>query len=94
MSALPPAALRRLAALAIDAQGFVFDPRTGHTYTANPTALAVLAWLRVGLDRDAVADRLRDGFADVDAAVLDDLAEFARQLQEYDLLPPGALPSW
>lgn len=84
-----PSPARRLTALALSDQGFVFDPRTGHSYTANPTALALLEALREGLSPAEAEARLRERFAAEGHEVGDDVAEFARLLREYGLLPPA-----
>jgi hypothetical protein len=48
MSATLSLAAERLSNLALSPTGFVFDPRTGATYTVNPTGRAVLEALRDG----------------------------------------------
>jgi hypothetical protein len=87
MTDLPSPTARRLRALAVSETGFVFDPRTGHSYTANATALCLLEVLKQGLGLDAAAAELRTRF-DVGAAeVAHDVHEFARLLREQGLLP-------
>lgn len=77
-----------LADLALSDSGFVFDPYSGGTFTANKTALRILTALREDLPRAAILDRLRSEFhvngADLDA----DLGEFLRLLVQQGILPP------
>lgn len=69
--------------LAISDTGFVFDPRTGHSYNVNPTGLAILRALKEGATLETVARRLRDEF-DIGPAPLDDhLREFLAQVRSY-----------
>ena len=69
-----------LASLALNDQGFAFDPATGTSYTLNPTGLAVLRGLRDGLADDELAERLAAGWeVGVDRAAAD-IAVFRRHL--------------
>jgi hypothetical protein len=87
---IDPGALR---ALAVSESGFVFDPRTGHSYTVNATGLAVLEALKEGLAAGAIAERLRAGFAAGGAPVEDDVDGFVALLHEHGLgLLPGSPP--
>lgn len=83
---IDPAELR---VLAISDSGFVFDPRTGHSYSMNPTGLAALQALRAGADVATVAARLRDEF-DGGVAVDDDVEGFVELLRELGLVAVGA----
>jgi len=79
-----PADLR---ALALSDTGFIFDPRTGHSYTANATGLAVLAAMKQGLAPDAIVAQLRTQF-DGGVAVDDDVEQFIELLRELGLGAP------
>lgn len=82
-----PSALR---ALAISETGFVFDPRTGHSYSVNGTGLAVLSGLREGLDLPGIARRLNEQFEVEDATVEEDVALFAQRMRDFGLgVRPG-----
>lgn len=86
MSATPSKSV--LADLALSDSGFVFDPYSGGTFTANRTALRILTALREELPRPAILDRLRREFH-VNGADLDgDLGEFLRLLIQQGILPP------
>jgi PqqD family protein of HPr-rel-A system len=67
----------RLRDLAVSDSGFVFDPTTGHTYTLNATALAVLRALKDGAAPDEVARALDAAFE------LDGSEDLERDVQEF-----------
>ena len=81
--------LARLKDLALSESGFVFDPYTGATFTANGTGLAVLRGLREGLNRQQIVGRLGDEFAVAGSPVqLDsDVGDFLRLLVQQALVP-------
>jgi hypothetical protein len=76
-----PAALR---GLALSDTGFVFDPRTGHSYTANATGLAVVAAMKEGLAPAEIAERVRGQFGG-GFAVEDDVEAFVELVRELGL---------
>ncbi len=88
MSELAPSSVRRLRALAISEAGFVFDPRTGHSYSANATALCALDALKRDVPPGEIAALLREHFAADGVDVEHDLAEFLSALREHGLVPP------
>ena len=40
--------------LAMNDNGFIFDPASGYSYTSNETGLYIMKLLAQGLDRDAI----------------------------------------
>jgi hypothetical protein len=44
----------KLAVLAVSESGFIFDPVTGHSYTANATGLRILELLKTGKEPDEI----------------------------------------
>ncbi len=81
-------ATKRLQDLALSESGFVFDPYSGSTFTANRTGLFILNALREGTSRAALVERLRRSFAVADADLESDVGEFGRLLVQHGLLPP------
>lgn len=77
-----PTALR---ALAVSDTGFVFDPRTGHSYSVNATGLAVLDALKNGTSVDEVVERLRGEFETGASPVEDDVEAFLALLRDFGL---------
>lgn len=71
--------------LALNDQGFAFDPETGESYTVNATGKAVIDGLRRGEARQAISAAMarRHG---VDPAVTDrDVADFLDCLRRLGL---------
>jgi hypothetical protein len=77
-----PAALR---SLAVSDTGFIFDPRTGHSYSANTTGLAVLAAMKDGLTPPQIVEKISAEF-DGSVAVEDDVQQFIELLRELGLV--------
>lgn len=77
--------ISRLAMLAISDTGFVFDPRTGHSYTANATGMAILNHLKKGRPVSEVLTRIEETF-EVPASLAQDLQSFVEALSNYDLI--------
>jgi PqqD family protein of HPr-rel-A system len=76
----------RLGDLAISDTGFVFDPRSGSTFTVNATGLSVLSALKEGLDVAGVEERLRERFDAASADVARDVDDFVAMLRQYGIL--------
>lgn len=74
-----------LADFALSESGFIFDPRSGTTFTVNVTGLAVLQALRAGKEPRAIAGLLREQFADVRDDVVDHVDDFVRSLRQLGL---------
>lgn len=78
----------QLETLAISETGFVFDPRTGATFTLNPAGVAVIVALRDGLSVGEVVARLHERFERVPAeSARDEVVEFIHLLRQHGLLP-------
>jgi len=75
----------RLDMLAVSETGFVFDPRTGHSYTVNATGLTVLNDLKRGEPLSTSLRRLQSEF-DCPQTVTEDLLAFVEALHNYDLV--------
>ena len=50
--------IRKLQNLAISDNGFIFDPASGHSYTANETAVFVINNLKDGKSTEEIIDSL------------------------------------
>ncbi len=81
------AATDRLRQLAISASGFIFDPRSGVTFTVNETGKTIIEGIRDGSGLDAIVSALDDGFACDRADLRRDTLEYVRQLRDQSLLP-------
>ena len=70
-----------LARLAISDTGFVFDPLTGKSFTANETGLFILRFLQKRRDLDALVDALVEAFDVAEETARRDALEFVAQLR-------------
>jgi hypothetical protein len=75
----------RLSTLAISDSGFVFDPRTGHSYTVNASGLTVLRDLKKGLPLSRVLEHIGEIY-DTPGNAEAGLQAFADALAAYELL--------
>ena len=73
--------MNRLNDLIINSQGFVFDPNTGESFTANPTAVHILRQLQDGRDNDDMARTLTESFAVTPEAARRDVDDFRLKLR-------------
>lgn len=73
--------------LAVSETGFLFDPRSGATFTLNPTGLVVLRMLREGETLDAIIVALKDQFDSTGEELKDDVRDFVQSLKGQALLP-------
>jgi len=72
--------------LAISSSGFVFDPATGATYTANPSGRKILEGLRDGRTLDEIAQMLSACFKVGEVDLRRDVLEYVRTLRHNGLL--------
>ena len=80
----------RLRELAISDTGFIFDPLTGATFSANPSALMILTLLKDGWERAQILAELALRF-DARGADLDrDYDDLLRTLSDHGLAPGSA----
>jgi PqqD family protein of HPr-rel-A system len=68
--------------LAISESGFVFDPRTGATFSVNSTGLAVLTALRSRSTVPEIVDTVRKSFESAPGEVHDHVQDFLRTLRQ------------
>ncbi len=76
----------RLNQLAINDEGFVFDPSTGESFTVNPSGLFILNQLKSGKSPEEIAEALKTAFEDVPELAERDVADFVAHLKTYRLL--------
>lgn len=72
--------------LAISESGFVFDPRSGATYSLNPTARAVIDGLREGMSLERLVEHMQRKFDATTDEVRNDLLDFVQTLRRQGLL--------
>lgn len=79
---------RALDGLAISPTGFVFDPRTGGTFSVNPAGRLLLEGIRDGLGLDALVSAIEAEFDTHAADLQRDVLEFARTLKAQGFVAP------
>ena len=76
----------KLAVLAVSESGFIFDPVTGHSYTANATGLRILELLKSGKNEEEIKTMLLDEFEATEDEVSVDISDFIENLKKYFLV--------
>ncbi|MDQ7779700.1 MAG: HPr-rel-A system PqqD family peptide chaperone [Planctomycetota bacterium] len=71
--------------LAVSERGFLFDPRTGLTYTLNPTGIFILQELQKGSSEGKLHSDLADRFDVMSERAREDLRDFVQQLKDFGL---------
>lgn len=78
----------KLKELMINDEGFAFDPRTGNTYSINPTSLLIVNAVKAGANVEQVLDSVAERY-EVDRQTADrDLEVFINELQRNKLIEP------
>lgn len=76
----------KLSVLAVSESGFIFDPTTGHSYTANATGLKILELLKAGKEPDEIKSSLLDEYDATEDDVTVDVNDFIENLKKYFLI--------
>jgi len=75
--------MEKLKHLAINEEGFVFDPTTGNSYVVNPTGLFIIKKLREGLKEEEIVKALTEEFEVDENTARRDFYDFLEQLRVY-----------
>jgi len=73
----------RLAELQLSVNGFAFDPRSGQSFTLNPTGLEALKCLSRGCSVEETSQHLAEHYPVSAAAAAEATSAFLRQLGRY-----------
>jgi len=76
----------KLERLAINDEGFIFDPETGSSYTVNKTGLFIIKLLKEGKNEEDIVKALTEEFEIGEDEVKRDLVDFLEQLRLYGLV--------
>lgn len=76
----------RLGHLAVNAEGFVFDPRTGDSFMVNQTGLTVMRGLQRGDSEAAIEVELTERFDVAVETARQDMGDFVNQLRHLQIL--------
>ncbi len=73
------------AAIAINDNGFMFDPNSGESYTTNPVAREIVFMMKQNLPEEEIKSRILERY-EVDAFTLENnLIDFYAMLKHFDL---------
>jgi len=78
--------MSRLAQLAVNSEGFVFDPGCGESFTVNPVGLVILNGLRENKSTAEIAENLTENYEVSNNEAERDIADFKTSLKAYNLL--------
>ncbi len=78
--------MNRLHQLAINEEGFIFDPSSGESYTVNPCALFIIQQLKIGKESNEIAEELINEYDDTHENLERDVLDFLSQLRTHRLL--------
>jgi len=78
--------MQRLRSLALNPDGFAFDPTTGESFTVNATGLAILEGLREGASPIELVGRLTESFEVSDGDATRDVDDFLDHLRTLRLV--------
>jgi PqqD family protein of HPr-rel-A system len=76
----------KLKRLAINEEGFIFDPETGNSFVVNQTGLFILKKLREGLSEEEIIKQLTEEYEVDEDTARRDLYDFLEQLRIYGLI--------
>lgn len=75
----------KLASLAVNHDGFVFDPSTGDSFVLNQTGLLVLQGLQDGSDEMQIAREVAEQFDVTEKGAQRDISDFVSRLKALHL---------
>ncbi|WP_457640116.1 HPr-rel-A system PqqD family peptide chaperone [Persephonella sp.] len=78
--------MERLKQLAINEEGFVFDPLTGESFTVNQTGLFILKKLKEGKTEEEILKELVENFEVSEEEAQRDIIDFIEKLRSYRLI--------
>jgi PqqD family protein of HPr-rel-A system len=78
--------MQRLRSLALNPDGFAFDPTTGESFTVNATGLAILEGLREGASPTELIRRITEAFDVSERDATRDLDDFMDHLRALRLV--------
>jgi PqqD family protein of HPr-rel-A system len=78
--------MSRIHRLAVNEEGFVFDPATGESFTVNGTGFVILKGLKENKEPEEIAEEITERF-DVEPEETErDVSDFIERLRAFKLL--------
>ncbi|TCK06319.1 HPr-rel-A system PqqD family peptide chaperone [Phorcysia thermohydrogeniphila] len=78
--------MSRLNRLAINDEGFIFDPETGNSFTVNGTGLFIIKLLKEGKGEEEILSALMEEYDVSEDEARRDLLDFIEQLRVLGIL--------
>ena len=75
--------------IAVSESGFIFNPATGDSFSANPVGLRILELLKAGIIDSEIISILTSEFNVEDDRMKHDLEDFQSMLQQLSLIEDG-----
>jgi len=72
--------------IAISDSGFIFNPDTGESFTANPLGLEILDMLKDGNEFEAIRKGIMEKYSSDKDTVEKDYHDFINMLSQYNLI--------
>ncbi len=69
--------------IAVSDSGFIFNPDTGESFTANPIGLEILGLLKEGLDFEAIRQQILEKYKSDKDTVEKDYHDFINMLNQF-----------
>ncbi|SNR65130.1 HPr-rel-A system PqqD family peptide chaperone [Desulfurobacterium atlanticum] len=80
--------MSKLNRLAINDEGFIFDPETGNSFTVNGTGLFILKLIKDGKNVEEIIETLTQEFEVDREEAMRDVTDFIEQLRLFGLVEP------
>ncbi|MGM0443131.1 MAG: PqqD family protein [Fibrobacterota bacterium] len=78
--------LKKLKNLAISENGYIFDPASGNSFTANETALFIIGQLKEGRTAEEITDDLADTYEVAHTTAEEDAMKIIEILQSNNMV--------
>lgn len=77
--------MNKIKQLAISESGFIFDPSTGHSYTANTTGAFILKQFALDKNESEIIEAIINEYEVDEVQVRQDLKSFEQEIQRQHL---------
>ena len=72
--------------IAISDSGFIFNPDTGESFTANPIGLEILEYLKQGEGFEGIHEKILEKYKSDKDTVEKDYFDFINMMEQYKLI--------
>lgn len=72
--------------VAVSDSGFVFNPTTGESFSANPIGTEIIEMLKQGKSQDEIKERILENYITEQDIIDKDIFEFFELLKQYSLI--------